>query len=213
MSNLLLSLKECTLGYDQTPIIEGLNWQALRGERWVIVGPNGAGKTTLLKAILGLLPPLAGQIDYFDSGNQLSSPPETIGYLPQINQIDKAFPIAVHEVIDSGMRLDRGLSKAQRLGRVRELLEQISLSEYIDTPIGQLSGGQLQRVLLARALADRPGLLVLDEPMSFLDRQYKAQFAQLLSRIVPTESTIIMVTHESFSDATSTWQELSIGSW
>lgn len=213
MSNLLLSLKECTLGYDQTPIIEGLNWQVLRGERWVIVGPNGAGKTTLLKAILGLLPPLAGQIDYFDSGNQLSSPPETIGYLPQINQIDKAFPIAVHEVIDSGMRLDRGLSKAQRLGRVRELLEQISLSEYIDTPIGQLSGGQLQRVLLARALADRPGLLVLDEPMSFLDRQYKAQFAQLLSRIVPTESTIIMVTHESFSDATSTWQELSIGSW
>lgn len=213
MSNLLLSLKECTLGYDQTPIIEGLNWQVLRGERWVIVGPNGAGKTTLLKAILGLLPPLAGQIDYFDSGNQLSSPPETIGYLPQINQIDKAFPIAVHEVIDSGMRLDRGLSKAQRLGRVRELLEQISLSEYIDTPIGQLSGGQLQRVLLARALADRPGLLVLDEPMSFLDRQYKAQFAQLLSRIVPTESTIIMVTHESFTDATSTWQELSIGSW
>lgn len=213
MSNLLLSLKECTLGYDQTPIIEGLNWQVLRGERWVIVGPNGAGKTTLLKAILGLLPPLAGQIEYFDSGNQLSSPPETIGYLPQINQIDKAFPIAVHEVIDSGMRLDRGLSKAQRLGRVRELLEQISLSEYIDTPIGQLSGGQLQRVLLARALADRPGLLVLDEPMSFLDRQYKAQFAQLLSRIVPTESTIIMVTHESFSDATSTWQELSIGSW
>lgn len=213
MSNLLLSLKECTLGYDQTPIIEGLNWQVLRGERWVIVGPNGAGKTTLLKAILGLLPPLAGQIEYFDSGNQLSSPPETIGYLPQINQIDKAFPIAVHEVIDSGMRLDRGLSKAQRLGRVRELLEQISLSEYIDTPIGQLSGGQLQRVLLARALADRPGLLVLDEPMSFLDRQYKAQFAQLLSRIVPTESTIIMVTHESFTDATSTWQELSIGSW
>lgn len=213
MKQLLLSLTDCTLGYQQTPVIEHLSWQVYRGERWAIVGPNGAGKTTLLKSILGLLPPLSGRIDYYDAGSQLASPPETIGYFPQINQIDKAFPIAVHEVIDSGMRLDRGRSKAERQLRVRQLLEQISLAEYFDTPIGQLSGGQLQRILLARALADSPALLVLDEPMSFLDKQYKTQFASLLANIIPAESTIIMVTHEAFSDPSITWQELPIGTW
>lgn len=210
MSNLLLKLTECSLGYGRKTIIKSLDWQVCCGEHWAILGPNGAGKTTLLKAILGLLSPIGGRIDYFDDEGNLCTLPDRIGYLPQINQIDKSFPISVSEVVDSGMGLKNNLTKAERSVRIWDLLEQISLSEYFDAPIGQLSGGQLQRVLLARALADRPALLVLDEPMSFLDKQYREQFMQLLNRIVPKESTIIMVTHETLVADIHEWQELPI---
>lgn len=211
LCSLLLSLEEVELGYPETVVLEAFSWQVTRGERWAIVGPNGAGKTTLIKSILGLLPIRSGRMTYYDRQGAISPPP-SIGYLPQINRIDRAFPIDTYQVIESGL-YGTSLSRPQQRERIQTLLEAIGLAEEARTPIGRLSGGQLQRVLLARALASEPELLVLDEPMSFLDRSYKHQFEQLLARLARPESTILMVTHDLPDIDTRDWQTLALGRW
>ncbi|MDO4691940.1 MAG: ATP-binding cassette domain-containing protein [Porphyromonadaceae bacterium] len=210
---LLFSLDHACIGYPETPVLEGFSWQVARGEHWAIVGPNGAGKTTLVKTLLGLLPIRAGYLSYYDREGRPASAP-SIGYLPQINRIDRAFPIDTYEVVSSGLQ-GTSLGRGEQERRIAELLEAIDLVEYTHTPIGRLSGGQLQRALLARALAARPELLVLDEPMSFLDRSYKDLFGGLLSSLAPKDSTILMVTHDlpnTIADEYD-WQTLAIGRW
>lgn len=207
----LLRLEEATLGYPTTVVLQNFDWAIQRGERWAITGPNGAGKSTLMKTILGLIPLLGGRMTYFaPSGNPIDRP--RIGYLPQINQIDRAFPISAGEVVDSGLD-SCGLRHKPCRHRVAELLEAVGLKDMERTPIGELSGGQLQRILLARALAPRPELLVLDEPTSFLDKAYKQQFDTLLERLSPEDATILMVTHDYSADTLQGWQTLSVGRW
>lgn len=211
MQPLLLSLREARLGYPGTIVLERLDWEIHRGDRWAIVGPNGAGKSTLLKTLLGLIPLLDGRLTYYDTyGEPVSR--LSIGYLPQINQIDKAFPISVGEVIDSGLHRC-GLAHRACQDRVAELLDVIGLSSMERTPIGALSGGQLQRVLLARALASAPELIILDEPTSFLDQAYKQQFDELLARLTPEYATTLMVTHDLVQTDSTDWQTLPLGRW
>ena len=93
----------------------------------------------------------------------------------------------------------------------RALAEAVGVEEYLDQPIGRLSGGQLQRTLLARALASQPELLILDEPLSFLDRAYKQSFQRLLEELVPQEATLLIVTHDMTSGAAGEWKELQLG--
>ncbi|KGN71235.1 metal ABC transporter ATP-binding protein [Porphyromonas sp. COT-239 OH1446] len=211
--SLLLSLDHCTLGYEGQIVLEDVCWQVNRGDRWAIVGPNGAGKTTLIKTVLSLLPPLSGELRFFDHLSQPCPNPPSIGYLPQINQIDRAFPISAYEVVDSGLPLGGQLSRQERSERVEQLLTEVSMLEYRHTPIGRLSGGQLQRILLARALVARPELLILDEPMSFLDKQHRAQLEKTLGEVMHDQDTIIMVTHELPRESQEEWKQLAIGSW
>ncbi len=205
----LFELADCTLGYKGTKVLEGFSWAVQRGERWVLLGNNGAGKTTLIKTILGLIPPLAGKISFWDNEAK-SCQKISIGYLPQSNQIDKNFPISVREVIDSGL-MGLKLSRGERKARIDELLEQIKLSHLANTTIGQLSGGQLQRVLLARAMASKPELLVLDEPTSFLDSHSKDDFEYFLRYLVGEDCTILLVTHDEFLPSLSDWISLRLG--
>ncbi len=209
MNSKLLELSNCTLGYSDGVILNNLSWIVERGDKWAVVGPNGAGKTTLIRTILGLVPLLSGQLAYYQDGVLLNRI-LNIGYLPQINNIDKSFPISVEEVIRSGF-YGSLFSKEEEQKRLEEMLTAINLLDYRKQAIGKLSGGQLQRVLLARAIASKPDLLVLDEPTSFLDKIYKQQFMTLLMNLIAPETTLIMVTHDLPPEEESQWKILSLG--
>lgn len=208
----LFSFSQADIGYKDKLLITDFSWEVAYGEHWAIVGPNGAGKTTLVRTLLGFIPLLKGRLSFYDILGNIRLDIETVGYLPQINQIDKTFPINVAEVIASGL-YGLGLSKIEERLQVKSWLEHIDLSEYEHWAIGKLSGGQLQRVLLARALASRPKLLLLDEPTSFLDKKYKEQFFLLLRQFVSPETTILMITHDLPDIERNSWQILPIGQW
>ena len=178
----ILRLEDASIGYSDTLVLEHFDWSIQRGERWAITGPNGCGKTTLMRTLLRLIPLRGGRLSYFDAAGRETNALVT-SYLPQINQIDRHFPIRVWEVIDSGLPKVLRDPKARREERSR-LAEAVGVHELLDNPIGRLSGGQLQRTLLARALASQPELLILDEPLSFLDRAYKQSFQSLLTELV-----------------------------
>lgn len=208
MKTKILSLEGATIGYPDTLVLADLDWTVCRGERWAITGPNGCGKTTLMRTLLGLLPLRAGRLTRYDR-QEKPSQGLVMSYLPQINQIDRHFPIHVGEVIASG--LPQGLGKGQRSTEVERLAEVFGVEQLLGEPIGRLSGGQLQRTLLARSLASDPELLILDEPMSFLDRAYKEQFEAMLQRALRPETTLLMVTHDLLGEETEAWQQLSLG--
>lgn len=208
----LFRLESASLGYNDGIVLNDFSWEVGYGERWAIVGPNGAGKTTLMRSLLGLIPLQGGELQFFSPEGKTLGERPSIGYLPQINNIDKTFPISVEEVLSSGL-YGCGLSPEESRERIAELLELIGLGDYAPRAIGKLSGGQLQRVLLARALASRPTLIVLDEPTSFLDKKYKEQFIQLLNKLSTPEATILMVTHDLPESEQSLWQICSVGQW
>ena len=205
----ILRLEDASIGDSDTLVLEHFDWSIQRGERWAITGPNGCGKTTLMRTLLRLIPLRGGQLRCFDRVGQETSD-LVMSYLPQINQIDRHFPIRVWEVIDSGLPKALRDPKARREERSR-LAEAVGVHELLDNPIGRLSGGQLQRTLLARALASQPELLILDEPLSFLDRAYKQSFQSLLTELVPEDATLLIVTHDMTSGAGEVWHELQLG--
>ena len=205
----LLELRDATLGYPDKVVLEHLNWSVRRGERWAITGPNGSGKTTLMRTLLGLIPLQAGRLLRYDHEGHTTDQ-LVASYLPQINQIDRHFPIHVHEVIDSG--LPQGTTRRSvRREQVEKLAEAIGLMHLLQQPIGKLSGGQLQRALLGRALASNPELLILDEPLSFLDKSYKESFESLLEQVVRPETTMLMVTHDLHQAKSEYWKTLTLG--
>ena len=208
MTKKILTLEDASIGYSDTLVLDGLNWTVCRGERWAITGPNGCGKTTLMRTLLGLLPLRAGRLTRYDR-EEAPTQGLVMSYLPQINQIDRHFPIHVEEIIASG--LPQGLEKHRRLAEVERLAEVFGITTLLRQPLGRLSGGQLQRTLLARSLASDPELLILDEPLSFLDRAYKEQFEALLQRALRPETTLLMVTHDLLGEADASWQVLSLG--
>ena len=161
-----------------------------------IVGPNGGGKTTLLRVILGLLPPYSGTIEYLRNGERADS--LSVGYLPQTRDIDTDFPISVGDIVASGMnsprRLFGGYSKEQRR-MAEETMRTIGIDDMKHRPVKALSGGELQRVLFARALVSRPEVLVLDEPDNFVDDDFET-FMYDTIRCVNKDAAVIMVSHD-----------------
>ena len=175
-------------------ILHDVNLTIDRGDFMAITGPNGGGKTTLLRLILGLLKPASGKIVYYDEqGNP--SPHPRFGYLPQKNSIDSHFPITVREVVESALLPYSALSKAEKCKRVDEALDKIEMSPLQNRPIGKLSGGQLQRTLFARAIVSTPPVLVLDEPLSYLDKHFEQHLYRIIADMAPS-TTIVLVSHE-----------------
>lgn len=189
----IISLRGISRRWDGRDILSDINFDVNRGDFIAITGPNGGGKTTLLRIILKLLKPTTGSVTYLDpQGNPVKGLP--IGYLPQKNMIDSRVPVTVHELVASGLT-------GEHLGRERErtltasTLTTIGLTAHADKPIGVLSGGQLQRALLGRAIISSPEVLVLDEPLSYVDKQFEQSIYTLLEQLAAS-TTILLVSHE-----------------
>jgi len=170
-------------------VLSDISLAVFPGDFMAITGPNGGGKTTLLRIMLRLLKPTSGNVIY---GVGLKS--NAIGYLPQKNMIDSHFPITVHEVVASGL-LAQCLPASQVRDKVGSMLRTVGLTEQANSSIGQLSGGQLQRALLGRAMISEPSLLILDEPLSYIDKRFEHQLYEILASVART-TTIVLVSHE-----------------
>lgn len=174
-------------------ILSGINLTVDHGDFLAITGPNGGGKTTLLRLMLGLLKPTRGTISYYDAGGAPSKRP-AFGYLPQKNSVDSRFPITVEEVVRSGLLAD-SISRDRHNALIEKALEDVDLSDYASRPIGRLSGGQLQRALLARAIVAERDILVMDEPLSYIDVRFEEKLYGLIERLA-RKTTIILVSHQ-----------------
>ena len=192
----IVEIKDVSAAYDGKQVLEHVNLTIYQNDYLGIIGPNGGGKTTLIKLILALKKPTHGQIIYYKNGKSIKD--ITMGYLPQYSKIDKDFPISVHEVILSGLahqkKIFRPYSKSQ-LHQVKKTLEEMQLTDLAERPINALSGGQLQRVLLARAIVSNPDILILDEPNTYIDKRFQAQMYEMLSQI-NQRCAIIIVSHD-----------------
>lgn len=184
----LVSISDVSMGWEGRTVLSHVSMHVCEGDFIAITGPNGGGKTTLLKLILGLLKPMSGRV--VRNVRNL-----TIGYLPQKNMIDSQFPISVSQVIKSGLLGMKDLEPSEREARYRETLKAVGLENHAGQAIGVLSGGQLQRALLGRAIISRPQLLVLDEPLSYIDKRFEAHLYELMREIART-TTIVLVSHE-----------------
>lgn len=189
----LISLTDVTMRRDDRLILDGINLDIAKGDFIAVTGPNGGGKTTLLRILLKLLKPTSGSVRYYIDGVETKRLP--IGYLPQKNMIDSHFPISVGDVIASGLMQRHDLSKTERSAMIDEVLALVGMEDYSGRPIGRLSGGQLQRTLLARAIISQPRVLVLDEPLSYLDKRFEHHFYDILENIARS-TTIVLVSHE-----------------
>jgi zinc transport system ATP-binding protein len=191
MSNPLFEIKNMDLAYQKNLVLSNVSLSVFEHDFIGIIGPNGGGKTSLLNAILGLLKPQKGSIKYsFDK--------REIGYLPQGSQVDESFPITVKEVIASG--LEHGLkfgngTARSRKHKVEQALDAVGIKALHSRPIGELSGGELQRTLLARAIISSPRLLILDEPDTHVDNQFELELYALLKEL-NKNITILLVSHD-----------------
>ncbi len=198
----LLHASHLSAGYGPVPAIEDVTLSVEAGDYIGIVGPNGSGKTTLLRALLGLLPAAPVTSPYGKRLLPSSATGASIGYLPQIAQLPfRRFPADVREVVASGrtahLRFPKRLGSADQTA-IDHALDRLELQPIARRMIGELSGGQFQRVCLARALVAEPELLILDEPTSALDPAFREQFYDLLTRLNREEHTaILLVTHDS----------------
>lgn len=194
--NRLIELQNIQAGYGQKSVLKDVNLTVYERDFLGVIGPNGGGKTTLMRVILGLLKPSSGKIQFYQDDQPVSR--ITIGYLPQYSQIDKKFPISVHEVILSGLYREKPFLRDYTSGqkeRVSEVITQMGLEGLEKRQIGELSGGQLQRVLLGRAIVQHPQVVILDEPNTYLDMRFEERLYQLLNEI-NRESAIILVSHD-----------------
>lgn len=190
----LIELRDVSVRREGRIILDAVNLELFRGDFLAITGPNGGGKTTLLRIMLKLMSPSSGSVTYYGD-DVLPIQRLNIGYLPQKNSIDSRFPLSVREVVATGLMNAGNLPVAQRRNLVNETLILLHLVDRSDAPIGEISGGQLQRALLGRAIVSNPDILILDEPLSYLDRHFIAETYNLLQEL-STRTTIVLVSHE-----------------
>lgn len=193
-------LENISAGYGNIMALSNINLSIPVGSFTGIIGPNGGGKTTLLKLMLGLLEPWSGQVSVFGQSPQSSR--RLIGYVPQAENINRQFPISVRQVVLqgrlAGSRLCFHRFSSADQEKAEWCLHKLDVHDLAHRQIGQLSRGQWQRVLIARALAVEPRLLLLDEPSTGLDASASSMVYELL-RELNREMTIIMVTHDTMA--------------
>ena len=190
----LIKIKNLTLGYDKEPVLRDVNLEIFDYDFLGMIGPNGGGKTTLLKAVLGLLKPMKGEIVFRKDIDKKKKP---MGYLPQVKHIDRNFPITVFEVVRSGSMMEDSskVSKAEVKEKTEQLLVEMGIEHIRKKAIGELSGGQMQRVFLCRALLSDPEILILDEPDTFVDNRFEGELYEKL-RALNNHMAIVLVSHD-----------------
>ena len=164
----IIKLEHVFAGYEEKVALQDVSLEVFDHDFLGVIGPNGGGKTTLMRVILGMMKPFSGKVSYFR--NRVQVPELTIGYLPQYNDIDRQFPIAVEEVVLSG------LSRQKKL-------------------FAPFDANHKQRVLLARAIVSRPEVVVLDEPNTYIDKRFQEQMYQMLD-VINHDCAIIIVSHD-----------------
>lgn len=189
MSVPLIALKNVSAGYDGREVLCDLSLEVQRADFMGITGPNGGGKTTLIKLLVGLIEPTGGTIERNT---------RKIGYLPQQNLFDRNFPITVGDVVLSGLQGRGKKISREDVVKARNLLTDNGIPELDKRPIGELSGGQMQRVLLCRALISEPELLVLDEPATFIDQKFETELYETLAEL-NKKMAIVMVSHDGLT--------------
>ncbi len=182
----ILEIRNLTVKYNSHVILNELNFYVNAGEIVAIIGPNGSGKTTLLKAILGLVPH-AGEVKIF------GRPPKfalaDIGYVPQRLDFDRSFPLTVKEFL--------GFLKTTNKPWREEVLGESGVNGFLNARLGELSGGQLQRLLIAKAMLKEPRLLMLDEPTSGVDVAAEMTFFELIEHVNAVHKvTVMLISHE-----------------
>lgn len=191
----LVEVRDLSFGYGSSqPVLEDVDLAVGGRDFLALVGPNGGGKTTLLKLVLGLLRPWRGEVVRRLSGRRGS-----MGYVPQFSTFDRDFPLRVESLVLMGRLGMSGLLRPYRRTdrrRVAEVLDRLRLSALARLPIGELSGGQLQRVLIARALAGDPEILLLDEPTASVDPESREVLGAVLSEL-NARIPVVVVTHDA----------------
>ncbi len=188
-----ISIKNITIQYENKKVIENLSFFIDKGDYICVLGDNGSGKTTLTKGILGLLKLKSGEILFNIKKN-------CIGYLPQKVHIQKDFPACVNEVVLSGLISKKGLRPffVKREKKIaEENMKKLGIFELRKNPFTELSGGQQQKVLLARALCAGKELLILDEPVASLDNESALEFYGIISKLNREGTTIFMISHDT----------------
>ena len=177
----LVEIHNLSAGYGQNIVLRDVNLSIQQLDFVGVIGPNGGGKTTLLKALLGLLSPVSGEINFAESMTEGNT--HRIGYLPQINNIDRKFPVTVFDVVRSGLMSRRRLTgryNSEENDRANDLMSEMGILGIRMKAIGELSGGQIQRALLCRALVNSPKLLILDEPNTYVDNRFERELYEKL---------------------------------
>jgi len=186
-------------------VLEGITFSARAGQLTGIIGPNGAGKTTLLRAILGLVKVREGELSVFGTPvNGLKEVRSRIGYMPQRQSFERRFPLSAADVVVGGLLTPSNLLRRlkDRDYKILSALQSVGMEEYMNRPFQDLSGGEQQRIMLARSLAGEPELLLLDEPNAGLDFPAQHSFIELLRELKTGQGlTIILVSHDLVSVA------------
>jgi len=189
----MIEIRGVTFGYRREAVVENVDLAIGKRDFLALVGPNGGGKTTLLKLMLGFFPPWRGEVV-----RRLSRRRGAIGYVPQFSSFDRDFPLRVESLVLMGRLGTSGLFLPYRRDdrrRAAQALAILRLSALARLPIGELSGGEVQRVLIARALAGDPEILLLDEPTSSVDPESREVLATVLAE-VNTRIPVVVVTHD-----------------
>lgn len=191
---ILLETKALSLGYDGKEVLKDINIEICDTDYVCIVGDNGSGKTTLIKGMLGLLPPIAGKVLLSPS-----LPQKHIGYLPQITTAQQNFPASVYEIVSSGLLNNKKafpIFNKEEKKRILQSMKKLHIEDLQHKSYKELSGGQQQKVLLARALCATQKLLILDEPITGLDETSRIEVYQMIDMLHKEEHiAIVMITH------------------
>src|SRR3954462_6325509 len=188
-----MQFRNLTLGYARHPAVHHLDGAVQLGSLTAVVGPNGAGKSTLFKGVVGVIKPLAGQVE------RNGVRPQDIAYLPQVAEIDRTFPISVYDMVAMGLWRGKGLFGG--IGRkdrdsVEGAIAAVGLTGFESRSIGTLSGGQMQRMLFARLLLQDARVIVLDEPFNAVDAKTSADLFELVRRWHNEQRTVLTALHD-----------------
>jgi ABC-type Mn2+/Zn2+ transport system ATPase subunit len=197
--------RDLTFGYGGVPVVDGVDLAVERGQFVVLSGPNGSGKSTLLKLIVGLMSPTGGEVRVFGRHPSQPEARRAIGYAPQGSPTRMVLPVSVGEVVAAGTVASGSLLARPGAGQrvaVREALDSVGLGELAGECVFELSGGQQQRAVLARALVGDHPLLILDEPTTGIDREFRPQLVADLRERADHGAAVIVVSHdpEDFHD-------------
>lgn len=194
-----IDVEDLVVRYGETTALDGASLHVPPGEVTGLIGMNGSGKSTLFKAIMGMLPPDAGQVRVEGTDAARARRRGAVGYVPQSEEVDWSFPVSVRDVVMTGRYGHQGLTRrprAQDRRAVAEALDRVELTDLADRQIGQLSGGQRKRAFVARGLAQNARILLLDEPFAGVDKRSEATIVTVLRELARDGGTVLVSTHD-----------------